>query len=150
MQFVSPTLASMPYLHRMHTDVYTSIQQCVVNLTGEQALSTNVCERLIENFVASRLDDDDFNGTVFTKLWKIFLRQETTQQRYICTLVGTCERRRAHSNTPSVCHGSYRPVLKPADCHECRFLKFWHRRILCSYAVNVPILSRGMLLELAL
>lgn len=56
------------HLHRMNSNVNTTLQQRVVNFLSEQALATNVCQRLAENLVASRLDDHDIQCVFFLQL----------------------------------------------------------------------------------
>ena len=52
----------------MHGNVDAAVQQGVVNLLGEEALAADVGQGLVQNLVASGLDDDDVQGALLGKL----------------------------------------------------------------------------------
>ena len=61
------------HLHGVHGDVYPALQQGVIDLLREQALATNICERLAGDLVACGLDYADLEGALFSELWECSL-----------------------------------------------------------------------------
>lgn len=62
------------HLHRVHCNVNLVAQQRIVNLLGEQALASNVCERLVQNLVTSGLDNADLDGTLSSEVREVCLQ----------------------------------------------------------------------------
>jgi len=56
------------HLHGVHGNVDAAVQQGIVNLLGEQALATNVGQRLVQDLVARGLDDDDLQRALLVQL----------------------------------------------------------------------------------
>lgn len=55
-------------LHGVHSNVDAPLQQRIVNLFGEQALAANVSKRLIQYFVAGRLDNANLQCALLLQL----------------------------------------------------------------------------------
>lgn len=69
-----------PHLHGVHGNVDAAVQQSIVDLLGEQTLATNVSQRLVQDLVASRLDDANLQGAILTQLGEVLLQFEPQQQ----------------------------------------------------------------------
>eukprot|EP00882_Tetradesmus_deserticola_P021095 GHRQ01022825.1.p1 GENE.GHRQ01022825.1~~GHRQ01022825.1.p1 ORF type:complete len:128 (+),score=12.41 GHRQ01022825.1:261-644(+) len=61
------------HLHGVHCNVDAAIQQRLVNLLCEQALATNVGQRLVQHLVACGLDDHNLQRALLSQLSKVAL-----------------------------------------------------------------------------
>lgn len=63
----------------MHSNINLAAEKRVVDFLREQTLATDVCKRLVQDFVASCLDDDNLKSTLLGKLGEGFLKKDDRQ-----------------------------------------------------------------------
>lgn len=72
----------------MDSNVNPTVHQSIINFLGEQSLATNVCQRLIQYFVAGGLNDDDLESPVFAELGELRLHTDRQAElNYDCSHV---------------------------------------------------------------
>lgn len=65
------------YLHGVDCDINTAVEQSLVDLLGEKALAADVCEGLVENLIARRLDNDNLECTLLLELGEASLKKKS-------------------------------------------------------------------------
>ena len=63
------------YLHGVDSNVDAAIKESIVNLLGEQALASDVGQRLVQDLVAGGLDDLDLKSALLGQLREVLLQR---------------------------------------------------------------------------
>ena len=51
----------------MNSNVNASIKESIINFLGEESLSSDICQGLVQDLISGRLDDDDFDGSILSQ-----------------------------------------------------------------------------------